>query len=247
MKMNKNKIVIVTGATRGIGLAITKTLLRKDIAVHMIARDSQELKRVSALLKKYAKLTYSPLDLSSREEINRFCSKWNKYIWGIVNNAGRWAEERIDEPPKGVWDPIMRLNVDGVYSFTKGMQKWILSGGRIVNISSQLGTSGRAGMGAYAASKHAVIGLTKCWALELSHRKITVNAVCPGWVDTYSNKAEIQEWAKEAGISYTARKKQISEQLPLKRFIKPEEVANFVLFLIEPEASGITGQAYEIK
>ncbi len=245
--MNKIKTVIVTGATRGIGLAITKTLLRRGFAVHMIAKNIQGLKRVRTKLSKYGEVTYSVVNLALREEIDRFCLNWNKRIWGIVNNAGRWAEERIDEPSKNIWDPIMRLNIDGVYFLTKGLQKWIISGGRIVNISSQLGTSGRAGMGAYTASKYAVIGLTKCWALELGIRGITVNAVCPGWVETYSNKVEIQQWAKETGISYASKKKEISQQLTLQRFIKPDEVANLVTFLIEPGGSGVTGQIHEIK
>lgn len=102
-------------------------------------------------------------------------------------------------------------------------------------------------MGAYAASKHAVIGLTRCWALELGTRAITVNAVCPGWVNTESNQVGIKEWAEKEGLSLEEKIKEIANPLTLHRFISPEEVASLVGFLIGSTSSGITGQVYEIK
>ncbi len=245
--MYKQKKVVVTGASRGIGFAITHVLLSRGFSVHMISKDAILLKKTCARLKKYGQIDFSVVDLSSREEIKKFCVKWDEKIYGLINNAGRWAEERVDEPDKNIWDQIMRLNLDGVYFLTKGLQRWIVDKGRIVNISSQLGTGGRIGMGAYAASKHAVIGLTRCWSLELSARGILVNAVCPGWVDTESNRIEIRQWARESGLSYKQKMRQITNPLTLKRFIKPVEVANLVCFLIGVEGSGITGQIYEIK
>ena len=187
------------------------------------------------------------MNLSAREQIKDFCDQWKQEVFGLVNNAGRWAEERIDEPDKNIWDLIMKLNVEGLYFLTKGLQRRIVNNGRIINIASQLGTSGRAGMGAYAASKHAVIGLTRCWALELGKRAITVNAVCPGWVNTESNRVEIKEWAEEKGLSFENKVKGITDSLALHRFIEPEEVAGLVGFIIGSTGSGITGQVYEIK
>jgi 3-hydroxybutyrate dehydrogenase len=102
-------------------------------------------------------------------------------------------------------------------------------------------------MGVYAASKHAVIGLTRCWALELGTRAITVNAVCPGWVNTESNQVEIKEWAEKEGLSLEDKIKEIADPLTLHRFIEPEEVASLVGFLIGSTGGGITGQVYEIK
>lgn len=245
--MGTQKLVIVTGASRGIGFEISRQLLVAGFSVHMIAHHGKGLEHASKALKKYRNVSYSTVDLSSREAIHSFAAGWNKKIWGLVNNAGRWAEERIDEPDSGIWDSIMKLNVEGTYFLTKQLQRWIKKGGRIVNIASQLGTTGRAGMGAYSASKHAVIGLTRCWALELGSRNITVNAVCPGWVNTESNRREIRQWAKDLNMSFEQKLKDLSEPLIRKRFIEPKEVASLVSFLVGSEGSGVTGQVYEIK
>lgn len=245
--MNQEKLVIVTGASRGIGFFITQELLKKGFKIHMIADQEKRLKEAQIKLKQHGNVAYSVLNLSAREQIKDFCDQWKQEVFGLVNNAGRWAEERIDEPDKNIWDSIMKLNVEGLYFLTKGLQRWIVNNGRIINIASQLGTSGRAGMGAYAASKHAVIGLTRCWALELGKRAITVNAVCPGWVNTESNRVEIKEWAEEKGLSFENKVKEITDSLALHRFIEPEEVAGLVGFLIGSTGSGITGQVYEIK
>lgn len=245
--MDQKKLVIVTGASRGIGFFVTQELLKKGFKIHMIADQEKRLKETQIKLKQHGNVAYSVLNLSSREQIKDFCDQWKQEVFGLVNNAGRWAEERIDEPDKNIWDPIIKLNVEGLYFLTKGLQRWIVNNGRIINIASQLGTSGRAGMGAYAASKHAVIGLTRCWALELGTRAITVNAVCPGWVNTESNQIEIKEWAEKEGLSLEEKIKEIADPLALHRFIEPEEVASLVGFLIGSTGSGITGQVYEIK
>lgn len=245
--MNQKKLVIVTGASRGIGFFITQELLKNGFKIHMIANQEKQLKKARIKLKQHGNVAYSVLNLSSREQIKDFCDQWKQEVFGLVNNAGRWAEERIDEPDKNIWDPIMKLNVEGLYFLTKELQRWIVNNGRIINIASQLGTSGRPGMGAYAASKHAVIGLTRCWALELGTRAITVNAVCPGWVNTESNRVEIKEWAEKEGLSLEEKIKEIADPLTLHRFIEPEEVASLVGFLIGSTGSGITGQVYEIK
>lgn len=245
--MSTRKLVIVTGASQGIGFEISHRLLVAGFSVHMIARHEKGLKAASKMLKKYGDVSYSIVDLSSREEISLFANGWNKKIWGLVNNAGRWAEERIDEPDSDIWDSITKLNVEGTYFLTKQIQKWVNKGGRIVNIASQLGTTGRAGMGAYSASKHAVIGLTRCWALELGSRGITVNVVCPGWVNTESNRREIRQWAKDLNMSFEKKLRDLSEPLTLRRFIEPKEVASLVSFLVGEEGSGVTGQVYEIK
>lgn len=241
------KYVIVTGASKGIGLAVAKKLLIHNYKIHAIARTETHLERVYQDLKVIGDFSYSTLDLSNLEKVEKFTKAWIGKIYGIVNNAGCWKEELLVDEKNNSIQEIFKLNVFGLYNFTKGMIANISNPGRIINISSQLGTTGRTGMGAYTASKHAVIGLTKCWSLELIERGILVNTVSPGWVLTNSNLTELEEKEKKMNLKKDSLIKEISKDLHLKRFISTEEVANLISFLISNEASGITGKNFEIK
>jgi NAD(P)-dependent dehydrogenase (short-subunit alcohol dehydrogenase family) len=236
----KAPLVVVTGSTRGIGLACTRALVARGFRVHGLSRHPPAQAPQDDV-------EWSAVDLSSRDAIEHWAGRQREPIHALLNNAGRWIEERVDETDRGAWDAIMRLNLDGMYFLTKALQQRITDGGRIVNIASQLGTAGRAAYGPYAASKHAVIGLTRCWALELAERAITVNAVCPGWVRTQSNLRELAAVAQQRRTSLDDELEEIASGLALLRFVEPEEVAELVAFLISPQAGGITGQAYEIK
>jgi NAD(P)-dependent dehydrogenase (short-subunit alcohol dehydrogenase family) len=120
------------------------------------------------------------------------------------------------------------------------------SGGRIINISSVLGKFGVPGYTAYCASKHGVLGFTKALALEVAGRGITVNAICPGWVDTEMARLGIEESASYQGITAQQFKRQAIQAVPIKRFLEAEEVAELVLYLVSSKAGGITGQAINI-
>jgi NAD(P)-dependent dehydrogenase (short-subunit alcohol dehydrogenase family) len=120
------------------------------------------------------------------------------------------------------------------------------AGGRIVNVSSVLGRFGVPGYTAYCASKHAVIGFTRALSLELVGRGITVNAICPGWVDTEMAAQGMQLGANAMGITFEEFREKAIGRVPLGRIIQPEEVASLVKFLASPQASAITGQTYNI-
>ena len=220
---SQSKVVIVTGGSRGIGIAIVKTLQTKGYEVYAPSR--------------------AELDLSIPQSIKKFCAGWNTPIYGLVNNAGVCKTMRLDVLGESdPWTEVIATNLQGVYLLTKGLVGHIVDAGRIVNISSQLGKEGRAGYGAYSASKFGLIGLTKCWAKELGTKQITVNAVCPGWVDTEMSKIDMERLAQEQGKTTEEYYRQICEPLELKRFTTPEEVAHLVSFLVSEEASGITGR-----
>jgi 3-hydroxybutyrate dehydrogenase len=119
-------------------------------------------------------------------------------------------------------------------------------GGRIVNISSVLGKMGVPGAAAYCASKHGVIGFTKSIALELAGRKITVNAVCPGWVETELARAVMDRAAVSLGLSFDEFRQNAIDKVPLRKMIRPEEVASLTHFLASPAGKNITGQSYSL-
>ncbi len=238
-----SKKIIVTGGSRGIGFSIAEKLLKDGFDIHICARDESGLKAGVEKLSKFGLVDCSVLDLSDREAVKNFCDSWEGDLYGLVNNAGICKTERLDES-SGVWDDVLNTNLNGLYFLTKGLLPYIINNGRIVNISSQLGKDGRAGYGAYCASKFAVNGLTKCWAKELGGRGITVNSICPGWVKTGMAEKDLERLAREKGMEVEKLYQQICEPLELKRFTEPKEVANLVSFLISVEGSGVTGRSW---
>ena len=239
--------VLITGGSKGIGRAIAESVLAAGYPAHLVARNETRLRRVVNELSDLGDVTCSALDLSDANAVLAFCRAWQGDLHGLVNNAGYWLEDPVEEVDAGLFTALLSVNLVAPYILTKGLMARIRNGGRVINISSQLGTQGRERMGAYSASKHGLIGLTKSWAPEVGPRGITVNAVCPGWVNTESNRTELRELAQQRGTSLEHEMGAISRSLALKRFIEPKEVADLVTFLLGADASGITGQVYEIK
>lgn len=238
-----NKIVLITGASRGIGLEIAKKLAENGYKLVLISSSVDSINYLRRLeLLKEAKVTLFRLDLSDKKAVFSFLESWSVPLWGIVNNAGICKTHGIEEAGDDPLEEVLATNLLGPYLLTKGLLPFLSRPGRIVNISSQLGQEGRAGYAAYCASKFGLIGMTKCWAKELGAGGITVNAVCPGWVDTEMSKIDMQRMAHEQGVAVDQFYAEICMPLELKRFNSTEEVANLVSFLLSDESSGITGR-----
>src|SRR5436190_1406974 len=179
------------------------------------------------------------------EGIRRINDRFGK-IDIVVNNAGIGGASAIDAPDTAHWLDVIQTNVLGTYYVTRAATPLIPNGGRIIMISSVLGKFGVPGYTAYCTAKTGLIGFTRALALELAPRKITVNAVCPGWTDTEMARSGMRDFAKEQGISVEEFKAQAMSRVPLGEMVEPEEVANLVAFISADTGNKITGQALSI-
>ena len=235
------KTVLLTGGTRGIGHSIRTRLEKEGYEVFFTAQKGRNI-REAVVGEPIA------LDLSSETSIQDFIQHWDRSIYAIINNAGICETALLgDENAMHVWNNVISVNLHAPFKLSDGLLKKLIEGGRIVNISSQLGVEGRAGYGAYCASKFAINGLTKVWAKELGMREITVNSVCPGWVETDMTMQDLSRLAKEKKISNEQMYKEICSPLELKRMNKPEEIAGLISFLLGPDGAGITGREFLLQ
>jgi NAD(P)-dependent dehydrogenase (short-subunit alcohol dehydrogenase family) len=241
--------IVVTGGGRGIGRAIALAFAAPGDVVAIAARTASDLDATAkAIRARGAEAVMLPVDVTSEDSAERGLAALRRYgrIDVLVNNAGAGGGKPIDKTDTAEWRRILDTNVWGTFLVTRQISPLMGEGGRIINVSSVLGRFGVPGYTAYCASKHAVIGFTRALALELAPRGITVNAICPGWVDTQMAAQGMQAGADAMGVSFDAFRDRALNAVPIKRIIQPEEVAYLVKFLASPQASAITGQTYNI-
>ncbi|MFD7749842.1 SDR family NAD(P)-dependent oxidoreductase [Streptomyces sp. NPDC059698] len=235
--------VIVTGATGGIGRALVHRLAADGYPLHLMGRSSRALSELASDLS----ATYSAVDLSDERAVREFCRDWQEPVYALIHNAGVVRVSPVDGPDAlEEWTDTLSVNLLAPYLLTNGLQRRIVDGGRIVTISSQLGSVGRAGYGAYCASKFALIGATKCWAHELGERQITVNAVLPSWVSTDQALGDARRQSEQQGIGLDEHLAGVVSQLELRRMTRPEEIAALVGYLLSDDAAGVSGQDWHL-
>ena len=246
------KVALVTGGGTGIGKAIAVKLAKNGAKVVVASRNKDHIDRTAAECDhKGLKCIALPMDVRMKEDLERavaeLVSKWGA-IHILVNNAGISGLNLIEDADDNKWYDIVDTNLNGMYLVTKTVLKHMpnQAGGRIINISSVLGKFGVPGYTAYCTTKHGVIGFTRALALEVVNRGITVNAICPGWVDTEMAALGINETAKLQGITPAEFKAQAVAGVPIKRFLEAEEIAGLVCYIASDAARGITGQAINI-
>ncbi|AWV90973.1 SDR family NAD(P)-dependent oxidoreductase [Bradymonas sediminis] len=247
--------ILITGGSSGIGLESARAFLSaasapSEVEVILCARNAERLAEAKASLvaggAAAEQVRTHSLDVSDPAAVEAFFAEVGP-VDILVAAAGVCEQARLDdENSDAVWHRAMNINVHGVYNCVKAAARTMPDGGSIVTVSSGLGKNARAGYEAYTASKHAVLGLTRCVALELAARKIRVNAVCPGWVDTPMSRADAREGARRAGMSEEAYRAQAIAGIPLGRMVAAEDVAELIAFLCSDAASVITGQSYNI-
>ena len=244
------RVSLVTGGGRGIGRAIALALAGPDTFVAIAGRTRRDLDATAADLERLGGRALAlEMDVTDEASIARAVGKLRgatAMLDVLVNNAGIGGGEPVAGSSTDRWRKTIDTNLTGMYLVTREAIGLLPDAGRIVNISSVLGRFGVPGYTAYCASKHGVIGFTRALALELAPRKITVNALCPGWVDTEMAAQGMQQGADAAGWTFEKFRERALGRVPLQRIIQPEEIASLVAFLVSPAASAITGQTYNI-
>ncbi len=250
--MLNDKIALITGGGTGIGKAIAEELAKNGAKVALASRNENHVERAAAQLRASGLAVLAlPMNVRRKQEIERaveqIVSEWGA-LHILVNNAGISGLSMIDDAEDNKWYDILDTNLNGMYLVTKAVVKHMPdhAGGRIINISSVLGKFGVPGYTAYCTTKHGMIGFTRALALEVVGRGITVNAICPGWVETEMANMGINETAALQGITPEQFKAQAVAAVPIKRFLEADEVANLVCYVASEQARGITGQAINI-
>ena len=241
------KVALVTGASRGIGEAIVRRLAAEGARVVLAARDRASCERIAAeIVAAGGEATAVVCDVTDRASIASAIAaavaRWGR-IDVLVNNAGLGGPTPLDDPDDARWDAILATNLTGVFRVTRAASPFLPEGGRVINLSSVLGRFGVPGLGAYTASKHGVIGLTRAHALELAPRQITVNAICPGWVETEMARDGFRRIGERSGKGEQEGRQAAAKMAALGRVLDPEEIAGIAAYLASPEARSITGQA----
>jgi NAD(P)-dependent dehydrogenase (short-subunit alcohol dehydrogenase family) len=237
------RTTLITGGSSGIGLAAAHAFVKAGDTVHIASRSADKLASAKSAL---GDVQTHQLDVTDQAAVDALFAKVGP-LDVLVANAGVCLQARLDDDNSDeVWHTTMDVNLNGVYYCLKAAQNALKDGASVVTVSSGLGKNARAGYEAYAASKHAVLGLMKCVALELAPRQIRVNAVCPGWVDTPMSQADSAEGARRAGVETDEFCAQAIDGIPLGKMVEASDVAGLIAFLCSDAAGAITGQSYNI-
>ena len=244
------RVSLVTGGGRGIGRAIALALAGGDSFVGVAARTRGQVEAVAIEIDRLGGRAM-PIEMDVAHEASvaagvRALADAVGHVDVLVNNAGVGGGEALVGSDAARWRQMIDTNLTGTYLVSRATVPLMRAGGRIVNVSSVLGRFGVAGYTAYCASKHGVIGFTRALALELAPQRITVNALCPGWVDTSMAEEGMRLGAAANDQTFQQFRDEALAAVPIQRMIQPEEVAELVRFLASPETGAITGQTYNI-
>ncbi len=239
MNSFENKKVIVTGATGGIGTSVVEKFIEMNATVLATGRNVNKLEE---LKKKFKNLKILSFDTSKHDEIEKFIDSSSNELGGgvdiLINNAGINQDNLSIRMDIEEWKKVIDINLTSTFLLSKFAIKKMLKNkyGKIVNITSVIGHTGNVGQSNYAASKGAIISMSKSLALEYAKKNINVNCISPGYITTNMTDQINEKW-----------KEIIKSKIPMDKFGLPKDVANTVIFLSSEEASYITGQTIHVN
>ena len=252
MESLQGKIVVVTGASRGLGRALAGTFAAEGCRVAMAGRDQRALNGTAEEIAALGGQTLPfACDVRRREEVEKFAERIMT-VWGsaqiLINNAGIARAMRFTDMSDEFWQETLAVNLTGAYHCCKVFlprmveAKW----GRIINIASTTAKVGYPYVSAYTASKHGLLGLTRSLALETAQLGITVNAICPGYLDDERTLENARIMAEKTGKTVDDIIKLFAASAPQNRLIAPAEIAALALLVASERLGGMTGQAINV-
>lgn len=239
----KSKVALVTGGGRGIGAAVARKLAAEGARVAVTGRTEPEISQVAGELGGLALQS----DFTDRASVNAMVERLLTEVGRVdvlVNNAGIALSAPLHRVSDDAWDRMMEVNATAAFRLCRALVPGMVEAGwgRVINVASNAGVTGYPYSAAYCASKHAMVGMTRALAVDLAKTGVTVNAVCPGWVETRMARKAIERIAEKTGRSEELARESLAKMSPQGRIIEPEEVAHAVFMLCSESARGIHGQ-----
>ncbi|MCC4113802.1 SDR family oxidoreductase [Aromatoleum toluclasticum] len=251
------KHVVITGGGRGIGAAIAAAAAAQGAHLTLMGRTRGQLEERAAALRAEAgprgiEVHCEAVDVASADSVEAAFTAAARALGPVavlVNNAGQAGSAPFLRTEPALWQQMLDVNLTGTYLATRAALPGMLAAGwgRVINVASTAGEKGYPYVSAYCAAKHGVIGLTRALALEMAHKNITVNAVCPGYTDTDIVRDAVANIREKTGRSEADALAELAKHNPQGRLVRPEEVANAVLWLCLPGSEAITGQALSVS
>jgi NAD(P)-dependent dehydrogenase (short-subunit alcohol dehydrogenase family) len=245
METLQGKHAVVTGASRGIGLAIARALMAQGARITLMARDAQALEVAVAELG--GDTAWQAVDVTDAEGVAAAFARAGA-VDILVNNAGQAASAPFGRTDAALWQRMLDVNLTGAYHCIQAALPGMLDTGwgRVVNVASTAGLTGYRYVAAYCAAKHGLVGLTRALALEVASRGVTVNAVCPGFTDTDIVADAVANIVRKTGRTEMQARAELAAANPQGRLVQPDEVAHAVAWLCMPGAAAMNGQAIAV-
>lgn len=236
---------LVTGAGRGIGRSIALALAQAGAEVVVSARSLEAIEQVAAEIRAIGQVGIPlPCDVTDPAQVERLATEAGR-VDILVNNAGSGKSAKFLNHPDDLWHEMLAVNLTSAYLVSKAFAPNMVAArwGRIINIASVASKVGARYIAAYTAAKHGVLGLTRALAVELVKDGLTVNAICPGYVDTPMTDSNIENMVARTGMDAEKARALLAQSSPQNRLIEPDEIAALAVYLASDAARGINGQA----